>query len=50
MLGSKDILTPTNATDCFIAVQFSQSYKHLQSRIFASKSATCRCLAGQAIS
>ena len=27
MLGSKDILPPTNATDCFIAVQFSQSYK-----------------------
>ena len=30
MLGSKGILTPTNATDCFIAVQFSQSCKHLQ--------------------
>ncbi len=42
------ILTLTDATDCYIATQFSQSYKHLHSRIFASKSASCRCLAGQA--
>ena len=48
MLGSKGILTLTDAQDCFIATQFSQSCKHLPSRIFASKSALCRCLAGQA--
>ena len=48
MLGSKGILPPTDATNCFVATQLSQFYKHLQSRIFASKSAFCRCLAGQA--
>ena len=48
MLGSKGIFPPTDATNCFVATQLSQFYKHLQSRIFASKSASCRCLAGQA--
>ena len=28
MLGAKGTLPPTNATDCFIAVQFSQSLLH----------------------
>jgi len=34
------LLSPNDATDCYIAMQFSQSYKHFQSCIFASKSAS----------
>ena len=34
-----------NSLSCVLTMAY---YKHLQSRIFASKFATCRCLAGQA--
>lgn len=31
MLGTKSIFPPTDATDCFVATQLSQSYKHSKS-------------------